>query len=199
MAQPGAGPADRSDDELMRRAAAGERRAFDELIERHHRRALDFAGRFCADAALARDAVQEGFLRLLRHAGRYRSEGRFTTFLFAVVRNAVRDSLRQQRRRREEPLDPDADGDVPGLAGGVTRPADPGSELERRRLGESLHTALASLPEELREAFVLSEITGLPYREIARVCGCPEGTVASRKHAAVQRLRRLLEEEGILR
>ena len=188
-------PSDRSSEELMRCAAAGDREAFGLLVERHHARALEFAGRFCADPELARDAVQESFLRMLRHAPRYAPRAQFTTYLFTVVRNAVREGLRRRRRRREDPFDPGEIADE--FAADSSAGSDPEAALRRRRLGAAVQRALLALPEELREVFVLSEMSGLRYAEIARVCDCPEGTVASRKHAAVLRLRRLLDQEGI--
>jgi RNA polymerase sigma-70 factor, ECF subfamily len=186
-----------TDEALIRASAAGDREAFGALVDRHHPRALGVAYRLCGDADLARDVVQESFLRILRHAPRYRPDGRFTTFLFAVVRNMVREQFRRSSRRREQPLavlEPAAAGLAAGAPrAAATGPLTPDAELHRRELGGRLLAALAALPEELRAAFVLSELEQLPYAEIARICGCPVGTVASRKHASIERLRRLLE------
>jgi RNA polymerase sigma-70 factor (ECF subfamily) len=183
------------DEQLMSRAAHGDLAAFGLLVERHHPRALNLAYRLTGNAETAKDAAQESFLRILGAARRYEPRGRFTTYLFAVVRNTARELARRERRRREEPLATGEEGD-PSRSAPLAAPADP-PEPERvagrRELRERLLGALRALPEELRAAFVLSELEGLSYREVAQVCGCPAGTVASRKHAAVTRLRALLE------
>jgi RNA polymerase sigma-70 factor (ECF subfamily) len=172
----------------MAAVARGDRSAFAALVERHHDRALNLAYRLCGDREMARDVVQESFLALLRGASRYRAQSRFDFYLFAVVRNAVRGAARARNRRREDPLPDGPDGvDVPDSRR-------PDTELAQHRLRERLHRALAALPVEMREVFVLSEIEGIPYQEIARICGCPMGTVASRKHAAVLKLREMLRD-----
>ncbi len=183
-----------SDEHLMLRAGRGDREAFGLLVSRHHARALRVAWWHGRDPELARDAVQESFLRILRAAPRYRASGPFSAFLLVVVRNTVRELSRRERRRREEPLEA-VPVDDPALVAPCGPPGDPATpeELdERRRIAGRLREVLHTLPEELRLVFVLSEIEGLSYREIAGICRCPMGTIASRKHAAVTRLRVLL-------
>ncbi len=189
-------PDERTDEQLMLESARGDRDAFGEIVSRHHQRALDLAYRLCGDGELARDAAQESFLRILRSAHRYEARARFSTYLFTVVRNTVRELCRRQRRRRELPLEGSTEGadDVttPALAETLPGPPAPDALLEDRELGRRLVAALRALPEGLRAVFVLSELEGLRYREIAGICGCPIGTVASRKHAAIAALRRTL-------
>lgn len=172
----------RSDEELMTAVAAGNFEAFGVLVERHHQRVVNIAYGMSGQADAARDVAQETFIRILKHAPLYVPSARFTTFLYTVVRSVVVETGRKRARRREVSLDHAA----PAAPDRTDRAAERG-EL-RARLAE----ALAELPDELRDAFVLSEIEGLRYRDIAEICGCPEGTVASRKHQAVERLRRSL-------
>jgi RNA polymerase sigma-70 factor, ECF subfamily len=181
----------------MQRAGRGDRDAFGLLVERHHARAIRFAWWHAHDIELAKDAVQESFLRILRAAPGYQQRGSFTAFLLVVVRNMVREMSRRQRRRREEPLDaaPAADPAPGRLADTLPVLTTPETVFEGRELARRLESALCALPGELRAVFVLSELEGLSYQEIARVCGCPMGTVASRKHAAVARLRAMLEPQ----
>jgi RNA polymerase sigma-70 factor (ECF subfamily) len=185
-----------SDEDLMSRTSSGDLQAFGLLVERHHERALNFAYRLCGDPELAGDVSQECFLRLWKGARRYRPTARFTTYLFAVVRNLVREMKRAQRRRREEPLDGGGDSRsdpaTPSATENLVAGHDPGVALEHAELRDRLIAALQALPEKLRQVFVMSELEGLPYREIARLCGCPMGTIASRKHEAVMRLRAIL-------
>lgn len=177
----------------MTRAGAGDVDAFGRLVERHHQRALHLAFRLTGDPEMSRDIAQESFLRILKAAPRYEPRARFTTFLYTVVRNLVVEISRQPRRRRELSASELPPGTGTGEAGVTSRePETPDVALERKELRQTLRDALASLPAELREAFVLTEIEGLRYAEVAEICNCPEGTVASRKHHAVERLRKIL-------
>ncbi|MDH3215087.1 MAG: sigma-70 family RNA polymerase sigma factor [Candidatus Krumholzibacteria bacterium] len=195
---------DRSDEQLMMDVRAGDIDAFGVLVERHHQRALNVAYRLSGDADTSQDVAQESFLRILRHARRYKPRAQFTTFLYTVVRNVVLEMARRKHRRVEVPLSTAADSAtavelshepsaIASVTTGISARAEPPDVLlERREMQQRLRTALMELPDELRDAFVLSEIEGLRYREIADICGCPEGTVASRKHKAVEQLRQLL-------
>jgi RNA polymerase sigma-70 factor (ECF subfamily) len=184
-----------TDEQLMRRVAGKDLEAFGLLVERHHERALAFAYRLTADRDGARDAAQETFLRILGAARRYRPKAAFTTYLYAIVRNTVREADR--RRRREEPIDPRVDPTPLAVGDGTSGDSPPPDlVLQQNRLRERLADAIGLLPDDLRTVFVLSEIEGVSYREISEICGCPMGTVASRKHAAVRELRKLLGPLG---
>jgi len=180
-----------SDEQLMRCIGGGDQEAFGLLVERHHGRALGFAFRMTADREDAKDAAQESFLRILGAAHRYRPRAAFTSYLYAIVRNTLRETSR--RRRREVSIDPQVDPTPRATAAGaVADPPPPDVLLEREQLRERLADAIHRLPEDLRIVFVLSEIEGVSYKEIAEICRCPMGTVASRKNTAVRELRRLL-------
>jgi len=80
--------------------------------------------------------------------------------------------------------------------GNLTRPTDPDRAVERAEIRHALTDAIGALPEELRAVFLLSEISELSYAEISGILGCPVGTVGSRKHHAVERLRAHLRRHG---
>lgn len=172
-----------TDDFLLARAAAGDADAFGVLVRRHQTRLLDFARRLLplGETDAAHDVVQEAFLRLWRGQARYQARGRLVPLLLRIVRSVCVDWSRAQIA-----FDPSRE-EVAGPAGGS-----PQSILEARDRHEAVWNALAALPAEQREVFVLSHFEGLRYHEIADVVGCPPGTVASRKHAAVQSLRKQL-------
>ncbi len=180
----------------MLRCAEDDLAAFEVLVDRHHPHALAFAWHLSGDREIALDAVQESFLRLLRSARRYEERGMFQSYLFRIVRNSVRELARARTRRREEPLE-SLEGITSGRAvpEGPAAPLRPDEVLASREQQARLMSAVRALPQEMRAVFVLSEIEGLSYREIAAACRCPEGTVASRKHAAVEKLRSLLGED----
>lgn len=177
-----------TDADLMARTARGDLGAFALLVGAYHARALRFANHLVRDREEARDVVQEGFLRLLRSAARYEARASLAAYLFTIMRNLVRSS---RRRRREEPLAWDrASARVRGAAGrSDLELRDPVAVLAETERRGRIEQAIASLPDPLREVFVLSEIEGMSYKEIGVICKCPAGTVASRKHAAVELLR----------
>jgi RNA polymerase sigma-70 factor (ECF subfamily) len=183
---------ERTDEQLMERVRAGDVDAFGRLVERHHQRALNFAFRMTGDREMSRDIAQESFLRIMKAAPRYEPRARFTTFLYTVVRNLVAETVRRPHHRSEVSSDDISHG-ASNESAFSPSPETPDVSLERTELRERLLRALESLPKDLREAFVLTEIEGLRYREAADICGCPEGTVASRKHHAVEHLREILE------
>jgi RNA polymerase sigma-70 factor (ECF subfamily) len=177
----------RSDEELMMEVASGSLGAFSTLVERHHQRVLNIAFGMTSEPETSRDVAQEVFMRILKHAAMYTPRAKFTTFLYTVVRNIVIEGGRKRARRGEVALAEVHAPDAP-----ASDSVD--DEVERLELRQKLAEALAALPPELREAFVLSEIEGLRYQDIAEICSCPEGTVASRKHKAIERLREMLDE-----
>lgn len=177
-----------TDAELMVRTAGGDLEGFAVLVDRYHGRAFGFACRLLGDPDEARDIVQEGFLRLLRGASRYEARASLVAYLFTILRNLIRSS---RRRRLEAPLE--WDQATSRVRGAIDRSdldlRDPVAALFEADRHASIERAIASLPDPLREVFILSEMEGLSYMEIGRICRCPIGTVASRKHAAVERLR----------
>lgn len=187
-----------SDAELMRRFGEGDDEAFRRIVERHERPLLGFFWRRCLDRALAEDCVQEVFLRLVRHRGSWRPDAKFTTYLYRIAENHWIDRYRSRKSAPpaaslEGLTDPEeADGTAAFAAPGAA-PADRASQIE---LGTRIRRAVLRLTDEQRAVFALAETRGMKYEEIGRVLGIPVGTVKSRMHAAVTRLRELLAEEG---
>lgn len=140
------------------------------------------------DAELARDLVQETFLKLDRHA-----EGAGSALVFTVARSCALDHLRRRRVRDRHERPTTARDEGAATAAASTRPD---RALENAQLGLDLLAGLAALPEDQRSTFHLSEIEGLTYAEIAAILGVSPGTIASRKHHAVRKLREHLERLG---
>ncbi len=183
----------------MQRVAAGDVRAFTPLVERVLPRLLAYFRRLGADASFAEDCAQEVLLRVYRHRSRYRAKARFVTYLFHIARNHWIDVYRHRRARPAAlSADAPADGaDAPGLAADLRAPpADPGERAERRELRAALDDAVGALGEEHREVFVLAQVEGLRYQEIAQILQIPVGTVKSRMHAAHHLIREVLRRRG---
>ena len=161
--------------------AGGDDRALDALYTRHGRSAYGIAYRTVRCSALAEEAVQEGFLSAWRSAGRFDGgRGRARTWLLTLVHRRAVDIVRREEARRTDPL---RDDDQRGAAGGW--PAE-GAGLEVRE-------ALAALPPRDREVLVLAYYGGLTQSEIADELREPLGTVKSRTHTALGRLRLALK------
>lgn len=158
-----------TDAELATRAAAGDREAFGELVERHAPTARRLARTLTSDTADADDAVQDGLLAAWRAVDRYDPSRPFRPWLLRIVLNAARDLLRRRRVRRTEPLPPAFPSDAP----------DPERDAGRALLRERLAEALQTLPERRRLAVTLFDAEGYAHGEIAELLGVPEGTVRS--------------------
>lgn len=189
----------KSDAELMLDFQAGEAEAFEKLVLRHQTGLLNFFARMTNDAAGAEDLTQEVFLRVYRHADGYEPTAKFATYLYRIARNCWIDSVRKHKRRgKVVSLDKTSEAGQPYRDALECGDDGPVAAMERNEQGRAIEEALAKLPEEQRLVFVLSEVQGMKYAEIGETLGVPVGTVKSRMHVAVRRLRDLLEQAGIV-
>ncbi len=159
------------DPALVQRARAGDDAAFDEIVRALRGPVVRYVDHLVRDHALAEDVTQETFVRCHRNLHRFESEGRFTTWLVQIARNAGIDAIRARDRH----------------ARAWQRAPHPAPASDPHARAE-IRAALAGLPARLREPLLLVEITGFSYAEAAEVLGIPEGTVKSR----IFRARRLL-------
>ncbi len=177
----------------MRRFQAGDAGAFEALLRRHRTRVFQYLLRFTGDRGRAEDLLQETWLKVIGAAARWEPRARFTTWLWAVARNLALDEIRRAALRRTEPLDPPGEATLPFADSGPL----PDRAAELSQVRPHLEAAIAALPEEQREVFVLREYAGLGFREIAEISGAPENTVKSRMRYALEALRARLEAAGI--
>ncbi len=147
--------------------------------------------------------MQETFLKLAKHADGYHRRAKLSTWLYTIARNLCIDELRRARHRRALSLDGPgamaADGaeGAPLIDGVASEDPDPARGADASRLQPVLVAALASLPDEQREVFVLREYAGVPFKEISRITGTPVPTVKSRMRYALEGLKRFLAQRGI--
>jgi RNA polymerase sigma-70 factor (ECF subfamily) len=141
------------------------------------------------DAADAEDAVQECYLRALRHFDTFRGPA-IKPWLFAILRNVCHGEF---ARRSRAALTMDGEEGEDAVPLWQEAPTSPESEMLRQRDAKTVRCLVAALPEPFREAIVLREINDLSYREIADVVGVPVGTVMSR----LARARAMLREAWI--
>lgn len=184
---------DQSDEELMLAYARGEVVAFEVLVKRHEKPLYNFIWRSCGNRDRAQEILQEVFLRVVKSAERYEPSAKFTTWVYTIARNLCIDKARKRSRATEVSLDQSFGGDPDGQTLGERMADDEATsaavEADRATFRQRLKAALAELPDEQREVFVLREFSGLKYREIADAVGVPVPTVKSRMRYALQALR----------
>ena len=176
-----------SDEALVALVARSADSALAELYDRYGRVAYGLALRILRDAALAEDAVQDGFLAVWRTAPQFVPErGKASSWILTLVHRRAVDLVRREERRRGDPLDGVADA----TSGGADEAA--WLTLERTRVQE----ALRKLPDGQREALELAYYGGFTQSELAERLGEPLGTIKSRMFNGLRALRGLLEERG---
>jgi RNA polymerase sigma-70 factor, ECF subfamily len=146
---------------------------FERAIGPHLRSAYSLARWLMRGSADADDVLQEAYLRAFRHFDSFRG-GNARGWLLSIVRNACWTAL-SKTPPAQEPLPLDDDRDAP-----VLPLAQPDEQLVRANMGRRIEEEVRALRPEFREAFVLREMEGLSYKEIAEVAGVPIGTVMSR-------------------
>jgi len=194
---PGADPTDQV---LVERVQAGDKRAFDLLVLKYQHKVLKLVSRFVNNPAEAEDVAQEAFLKAYRALPSFRGDSAFYTWLYRIAINTAKNAIVSNRRR---PVDFDLDLQDPDQYERHGRLKDedtPEGMLLTDEIRETVGRAIEGLPEDLRTAIVLRELEGLSYEQIARAMDCPVGTVRSRifraREAIDRHLRPLLDETG---
>jgi RNA polymerase sigma-70 factor, ECF subfamily len=190
------------DEDLVVLVQKGQRRAFDEIVTRYKGRLYSFILRMVKDPSLAEELTQETLIRVYLHADKYREIARFSTWVFTIATNLVRNRMRQQSRLpRLLSLNPVPDEDEMPLDPPDPL-ADPSRDLEGEELGRLINEASAKIPEKYRIPFLLRELEQLSYEEIQQVTGLKLGTVRSRINRARTRFRQnikpMLRNESLL-
>jgi RNA polymerase sigma-70 factor (ECF subfamily) len=190
-------PHEESDERLMRRFQAGDALAFETLVRRHRSALWNFLLRLLGDRPRAEDLLQETLLRAVKASGDWVDRAKVTTWLFTIARNLATDEVRRAAHRRAESLDASGEDALAPIDRLPAEDPPPDAAAEGALLRPRLEAALAALPAEQREVFLLREQGGLGFREIAEVTGVPENTVKSRMRYALEGLRRSLATMGI--
>ena len=183
------------DTALVNAYLEGETRSFDVLVERYQTRLLNFVYRIVGDRERAEDLVQEVFVRVYRHLGRFDRSKKFSTWIYTIASNLAKNELRNRSRNplvlftsmtkgwedEERPLE---------FEDPTSRPDD---LFRKRHVREMVESSVAQLPTHHREVFVLREIEGRSYEEIAEITHCNLGTVKSRLNRARNSFAEIIE------
>lgn len=161
-----------------------------QTIRDYSKRLLGFIKQRVAIDEDAEDILQDVFYQF---AGSTEPIEQAGSWLYKVARNKIIDSYRKQKLPLVDDLYPEREGDDPDLRElMLASPANPESEYLRSLFWEELQRALDALPTEQRDAFILNEIEGIPFKDIAASTGVSVATLISRKRYAVLYLRERL-------
>jgi RNA polymerase sigma-70 factor (ECF subfamily) len=185
---------DAPDSELMSRLAAGDDLALNELMNRWSGRISAFLYRMTGRRETAVDLAQETFVKLYQARGRYKPQGNFSTYLFAIAANLARNQSRWESRHPTVSLDAtDPDG-TEIFPEPVDTKQTPGEAALAREKSATVNRAILSLAVDLREAITLFIHEGLGYAEIAELTGCSAKAVETRIYRARQILKEQLKD-----
>jgi RNA polymerase sigma-70 factor (ECF subfamily) len=192
-----------TDDELFRKAQAGDRGAYGQIAVRYQHRLYNAIVRMVGDREEARELTQETLVRGLSKIEGFRGESQPYTWLFRIAVNLSISRLRKVQRRRTFSLNAPPRGGGNGRAGydddqaagliervrSNEQLADPSDRAEHRERGEQVVAALGRLDAEYRAVLVMRDIEGFDYQQMADVLGLPLGTLKSRLFRARLALR----------
>ncbi len=183
------------DGELVSTAIAGREAGFEELVRRYQRPIAAYVYRMVGDYDAALDLTQEVFIKVYNSLARYRSEFKFSTWIYKIAHNASIDYLRRHIVR-EQALCSSIDGDRREISI-ESRRLTPEQESERRERRSEIESVVQLLPAAYRELIALRHSHDLSYDEIAEVTGLPLGTVKNRLFRAREAMRDQLIQRGI--
>lgn len=185
------------DEALMEVLVAGNKAAFDILVQRHKARLYSYLLRLLRDPSDAEEVAQETLVRAYVHADKYRNIAKFSTWLYTIATNLVRNRIRKTRSAPRmlslslgkgdedgddrEPIDLPDDADLPDR------------QLEKSELHDLVSQGIERIPAKYREAFVLREVNHFTYEEIAAITGLKLGTVRSRINRGRGHFRDIME------
>ncbi|MBR57607.1 MAG: RNA polymerase subunit sigma [Myxococcales bacterium] len=185
-----------TDEELMERYQRGDVRAFGSLLERHEVRIYNYFLRTFGKPDVASDLTQDTFMRIVKGRKKFRRESKFATWMWRIAHNLSIDTFRRLKFRRHQSLDApirndsDSSSRLEQTGDPTTIPAD-GATYGKQFLA-SLEDAIPLLDEEQREVFLLRQMEGLSFQQIADIQNVNVNTVKSRMRYALLKLREAL-------
>jgi RNA polymerase sigma-70 factor (ECF subfamily) len=171
--------------QLVQRIQAGDRRAFEDLLDLYETRVYRLGLRFTGSIPDAEDVTQEIFLAVYKGLAQFRGGSALGTWIYRIAMNHCLE-FRRKRKLESIPYDEELT-----LASSDWR-EDPFQSADRQELSEKVEAALNCLSPLHRDVIVLHELQGMTYQEVAAALNVPVGTVKSRLSNAFRRLRDLL-------
>ena len=181
---------DERDREDMLRLASGHDAALNELMQRHGEKLFHYLIRCLQNEEDAADAAQETFVRVYQNCAKFNPNQRFSTWLYAIASNLVKDRYRYRTRHPHVSLD--AESEATGNDFRETlfeQKPSPSEAAQTKERAEAVRRAVAALPEELRTPLILAEYEDRSQAEISKILGCTAKAVETRIYRARQQLR----------
>jgi len=178
----------------------GDERAFEVLYWRHQRGIFNFISHFIGESGnQAEELLQDVFLKVVKASKRYEPSAKFTTWLYQIARNGCIDHFRKMKHRKTTSLAQPIDSEEEMVLESTIAGTDPSPEKAARisEVAQVLEEAIAALPEDQKEVFLMREDLNLSFAEISELIGCPVNTAKSRMRYALEHLRKTLKREGI--
>jgi RNA polymerase sigma-70 factor (ECF subfamily) len=185
------------DAELVKRVQAGDKAAFDILVQKYQHKVVNLINRFVSDQTECYDIAQDAFIKAYRAIGNFRGDSQFYTWLYRIAANTAKNHLASRARKSPAYTVDVEDAEHFEGESGLKEYTTPENLLLSEEIEQTVFKAIEDLPDDLKSAITLREIEGLSYEEIAGVMDCPIGTVRSRifraRDAIDKELRPLLE------
>jgi RNA polymerase sigma-70 factor (ECF subfamily) len=183
------------DTELLARAQAGDVAAFEGLVERHRSRVFGLAQRMLNSADDAAEVLQESFLSAYRNLANFRGDAQFGSWVYRIAANHALMRLRHRKvvNQVESPLEEPRFNERGSLVEEVSDFRDAEGQAMDNQLRAAIEDAASKLGDEYREVFVLKDLEGLSYDEIAELTGSTVAAVKSRLHRARLSLRAAID------
>ena len=179
------------DELLLRRAQSGDPEAFERLMEPLEQLVWRVCWHYTGNREAAEDCGQEAMIRIWRNLANYRGECALESWVYRIAANCCMDWLRKKKRDQSVSIEP--------LAEQGFDPADDAPGTEEQVIAKDdcqrLREAITLLPEDQREALILTQLEKVSYEEAAQAIGVSEGTVKSRVNRAKARLKEILSAE----
>jgi len=184
---------DEQDAKDMARLAGGHDSALNDLMDRHAEKLFHYLVRSLQDESDAADLAQETFVKIFQHRKDYDPRQKFSTWLYAIASNLVRDRYRWRSRHPQTSLEAQNQQSEMSLKDGLqaSEPT-PDQNLQKEERAEIVRRAVAALPEEIRQPLILATYEDLPQAEIAEILKCSVKAVETRIYRARRQLRQAL-------
>jgi RNA polymerase sigma-70 factor, ECF subfamily len=181
---------EQEDRELFDLWAKGEPEGFSKLYERYKRRVFGFLMRMTGDREIAEDLVQETFLAALRNRQQFDRERSFLSWIFGIAHKRTIDYFRHARVEREH-------SETAEERSAGSKIETPDVATENKHLRKLIHEAVGKLDPLQREVFLLRELGGVPFKDIAEIMNCPINTALGRMRLALANIRKELQKRGV--
>ncbi len=182
------------DIDLVRSAVAGSESSFEALVKRYQKPITAYIYRMLGDPESSLDVSQEVFIKVFNSLDKYRSEYKFSTWLYRIAHNAAIDHLRRNPLNRQS-IETENDDGAYQLQLESPHPT-PEQERERSEWRSEINEVVKRLPVQYRELILLRHAQDMSYDEIAEITGLPLGTVKNRLFRAREMMREIFIERG---